>query len=96
MADNPDDTVGPWVFTGYDKSATVTLFKGIRDRLQGSAEVSTTPGVQVHRVHPSPFEMLRPSEKPWSQERAQSELSMTAEVKHFLGFVDNSQRGVVI
>jgi UDP-N-acetylglucosamine acyltransferase len=29
-------------------------------------------------------------------ERAQSELSMTAEVKHFLGFVDNSQRGVVI
>lgn len=29
-------------------------------------------------------------------ERAQSELSMTPEVKHFLGFVDNSQRGVVI
>jgi UDP-N-acetylglucosamine acyltransferase len=29
-------------------------------------------------------------------ERAQSELSMTPEVKYFLGFVDNSQRGVVI
>jgi UDP-N-acetylglucosamine acyltransferase len=29
-------------------------------------------------------------------ERAQSELSMTPEVKHFLGFVDASQRGVVI
>lgn len=29
-------------------------------------------------------------------ERAQSELTMTPEVKHFLGFVDNSQRGVVI
>ena len=29
-------------------------------------------------------------------ERAQSELSLTPEVKHFLGFVDNSQRGVVI
>jgi UDP-N-acetylglucosamine acyltransferase len=29
-------------------------------------------------------------------ERAQSELSMTPEVKHFLGFVDTSQRGVVI
>ncbi|MDQ4079462.1 MAG: acyl-ACP--UDP-N-acetylglucosamine O-acyltransferase [Gemmatimonadota bacterium] len=29
-------------------------------------------------------------------ERAQSELTMTTEVKHFLGFVDNSQRGVVI
>ena len=28
--------------------------------------------------------------------RAQSELSLTPEVKHFLGFVDNSQRGVVI
>ena len=29
-------------------------------------------------------------------ERAQSELTMTPEVKHFLGFVDASQRGVVI
>jgi UDP-N-acetylglucosamine acyltransferase len=29
-------------------------------------------------------------------ERAQSELTITPEVKHFLGFVDNSQRGVVI
>ncbi len=72
MADSPVDTVGNWVFV-EDEDETVTIFDGVRDRLEGAAAVTTAPGVQLRRGVPSMFEMLRPSPPAWSPDEARAE-----------------------
>lgn len=75
LADAPDDTLGPWVFND-DPAATVTLFKGIRDRLGPGVSVETAPGVQLRRVFPSPFDAFTGGPpKAWTPEQAAAEFA---------------------
>lgn len=56
LADAARDTIGPWVFD-HDNGETVTVLAGIRERLQGAAEVSHKPGVSIEqRLNPSFFD----------------------------------------
>lgn len=58
LADAARDTIGPWVFD-HDNGETVTVLAGIRERLQGAAEVSHTPGVSIEqRLNPSFFDEI--------------------------------------
>ncbi len=55
MADSPRDTLGPWVFD-YDLDETVTVLAGLRDRLDGQAQVDHAPGIPLdERRFPSMF-----------------------------------------
>jgi len=58
LADSQRDTLGPWVFD-YDLDETVTVLKGLQDRLGGTTEVRYAPGVRpAQRVFPSMFDMF--------------------------------------
>lgn len=72
MADSPIDTVGPWSFA--DKpDETVTLFKGVKARLEGVAEVATAPGLQLRRGTTSMFAAMRPMPRRWDAATAEAE-----------------------
>ncbi len=65
LADLPGDMVISLAFP-QETANTVTIFKGVRDRLSGIAAVETTPGVQLSRLNPSPVTMMLGAVKRWS------------------------------
>jgi beta-glucosidase len=79
MADSPTDTALSLAFP-QDAARTVTIFKGVRDRLNGSATVETTPGVQISRVIPSPLAMLSGASPKWSATQAADELQKAVDL----------------
>jgi beta-glucosidase len=73
VADSPTDTTISLAFP-QDAARTITIFKGVQNRLAGIATVETAPGVQITRIVPSPLDVLiRPAAK-WSVEQAGAEL----------------------
>jgi len=79
MADSPTDTTLSLAFP-QDAARTVTIFKGVRDRLSGSATVETTPGVQISRVIPSPLAMLSGASPKWTATQAADELQKAVDL----------------
>lgn len=69
LADSIADTLGPWVFVP-DKAETITVARGIRERLDGIASVETAPGVQLLRAFPSGLEAFGGKVTPWSAQEA--------------------------
>ena len=57
MADSAQNTTLSLAFP-QDAANAVTIFKGVQERLKGTAEVTTAPGVQLGRLNPSPLAML--------------------------------------
>ena len=73
LADAAGDTTLSLAFP-QDAAKAVTVFKGIRERLDGLATVETAPGVQIARRYPSPITMMLGMAKPWSAEQVAAEL----------------------
>lgn len=71
LADSVADTLGPWVFVP-DKAETVTVARGITERLAGLATVALQPGVQLLRAIPSGLEAFGPKAKPWTPDEAEA------------------------
>ena len=69
LADSIADTLGPWVFVP-DKAETITVARGIAERLAGLASVDVAPGVQLLRAFPSGLEAFGGKVTPWSAEAA--------------------------
>ena len=63
-----------------DAAKAVTVFKGIRDRLDGIASVETTPGVQIARLYPSPITMMLGMDKRWTADQAAAELQKAVDL----------------
>ncbi len=79
MADSPIDTVGPWSFA--DKpDETITIFKGLKARLDGLAQVETAPGVQLRRGTTSMFAAMRPMPRRWDAATAEAEYARALEL----------------
>lgn len=79
MADSPVDTVGPWSFA--DKpDETVTIFKGLKAKLEGAAQVETAPGVQLRRGTTSMFAAMRPMPRRWDAAMAEAEYARALEL----------------
>lgn len=58
LANEPRDTLGPWVFA-HEIGATTTILAGIRDRAGDAVRVDHAPGVVLPpRLVPSPFDQL--------------------------------------
>ncbi|MBP6580171.1 MAG: glycoside hydrolase family 3 C-terminal domain-containing protein [Sphingorhabdus sp.] len=77
MADSPGDTTVSLAFSQKD---AVTIFKGVRERLKGVAEVETLPGVQLRRLNPSPLDgLIRPAPR-WTAEQADAEILKAVEL----------------
>jgi beta-glucosidase len=79
MADSATDTALSLAFP-QDAARTVTIFKGVRDRLTGSATVETTPGVQISRIIPSPLAALSRPSPAWSATQAADELQKSVDL----------------
>lgn len=69
LADSVADTLGPWVFVP-DKAETITVARGISERLAGQSHVSVEPGVQLRRAIPSGLEAFGPPQRSWTTEEA--------------------------
>ncbi|WP_156256889.1 glycoside hydrolase family 3 N-terminal domain-containing protein [Sandarakinorhabdus oryzae] len=69
LADSIADTLGPWVFVP-DKAETITVARGISERLAGLAQVDTAAGVQLLRAFPSGLEAFGGKVTPWSADDA--------------------------
>ena len=77
MADAPGDTTVSLAFSQKD---AITIFKGVRERLEGIATVETTPGVQLTRLNPSPLDgLMRPGPR-WTPEEAAAEIGKAVEL----------------
>ncbi|GAW40959.1 Periplasmic beta-glucosidase precursor [Brevundimonas sp. SH203] len=72
MSDSLVDTVGPWSFADRPED-TITLFKGLKAKLEGVAQVETAPGVQLRRGTTSMFAIMRPMPPRWDAARAEAE-----------------------
>jgi beta-glucosidase len=58
LADSARDTLGPWVFD-HDLAETVSVLKGITDKVGGDMQVAYSPGVtMIPRLNPSFFDAL--------------------------------------
>ena len=73
MADSPKDTTLSLAFP-QDAAKAMTVFKGVRERLSGTATVETAPGVQLARLNPSPLVMLLGPVPRWTATQAADEL----------------------
>ncbi len=71
LADSVADTLGPWVFVP-DKAETVTVARGIAERLAGVAEVTVEPGVQLRRAIASGLEAFGPPQRAWTDAEAEA------------------------
>jgi beta-glucosidase len=79
LADSPVDTTLSLAFP-QDAASTVTVFKGVRERLNGLAKVETAPGIQLSRLIPSPLAMLTGASPKWSSAQAADELQKAVDL----------------
>jgi beta-glucosidase len=79
MADSAKDTTISLAFP-QDAAQTVTIFKGIRDRLEGIATVETVPGVQLWRLNPSPLAGLLGPQPHWTTAQAADEIQKAVDL----------------
>jgi beta-glucosidase len=91
LADSQLDTLGPWDFQ-FDLQETVSVFRGLREKLGTDAAVSYAPGVQIKRKFPSLFDAithLKP-EPEWTADQAQREMTKA------VALVKSSDLGVLV
>jgi beta-glucosidase len=81
LADSVADTLGPWVFVP-DKAETVTVGRGISERLAGLATVDVQAGVQLLRAIPSGLEAFGPKAKPWPMAEAEARFEAAVAAAH--------------
>lgn len=79
LADSPIDTVGPWSFADKPED-TVTVFKGLKAKLAGAAQVETAPGIQLRRGTASMFSAMRPMPPRWDAARVEAEYARALEL----------------
>jgi beta-glucosidase len=79
MADSAKDTTISLAFP-QDAAQTITIFKGIRDRLEGMATVETVPGVQLWRLNPSPLAGLLGPVPHWTAAQAADEIQKAVDL----------------
>jgi beta-glucosidase len=81
LADSQRDVLGSWVFQ-QDLQETVSVLRGLRDKLGSQAILSYAPGVQIRRVFPSFFdELLHTSPPPdWTPAQAKEEMAKALEL----------------
>ncbi|MFC5373650.1 beta-glucosidase BglX [Brevundimonas faecalis] len=79
MADSPLDTVGPWSFADRPED-TVTIFKGVKAKLEGAAQVESAPGLQLRRGTTSMFAIMRPMPPRWDAAKAEAEYARALEL----------------
>jgi beta-glucosidase len=74
LADSRQDTLGSWSFA-MDIDETSTVLAGLKTKLGTGTQVEFTPGVQINRNLPSPFDMmLKEKHAPaWSETQAANE-----------------------
>ncbi|HKG22889.1 MAG TPA: beta-glucosidase BglX, partial [Blastocatellia bacterium] len=60
LADSQRDTLGSWSFAG-DAAETVTVLRGIRDKVGRAVKVEHARGGEIRRGYPSIFDALFPS-----------------------------------
>ncbi|KMS51676.1 glycoside hydrolase [Novosphingobium barchaimii LL02] len=79
MADSPKDMT---ISLAYPEQAanTVSVFKGVSERLQGTATVETTPGVQLFRLNEGPLAGLIKPPARWSQQQAAAEIQKAVDL----------------
>ena len=80
LGDSRQNIVGPWV-DGWD----ITRVKSLKQALEESGKfrsVTYTPGVQISRLYPSPFDrkMIEKPQAPWTQEQSDQEFQHALEV----------------
>jgi beta-glucosidase len=76
LADSQIDMLGSWVFQ-QDLKETVSVLKGIQDKLGPGAIIRFAPGVQISRKFPSFFDEIFHLEPPrtWTEAEAKDEIS---------------------
>ena len=73
LADSKRDMRGAWSLADDGKSA-VTVLEGIRAKVEAGVKVEFAQGVDIGRVHPSPFAILSgPRTRAWSETRKREE-----------------------
>ena len=79
LADAAGDTTLSLAFP-QDAAKAITVFKGIRERLDGAATVETAPGVQIARLYPSPITMMLGMAKRWTADQSAAELKKAVDL----------------
>jgi len=81
LADSQVDTLGSWAFQD-DLAETVTVLAGLRKKAGSRAEVTFTPGVEISRKFPSPFDQIfgAKARTPWTPEQAEAELKKAVDL----------------
>ncbi|HEY7615203.1 MAG TPA: glycoside hydrolase family 3 C-terminal domain-containing protein, partial [Terriglobales bacterium] len=76
LADSAKDTLGSWTLR-EDLNETVTVLKGLRNKLGSEVEVSYGPGVQISRKFPSFFDEIQQlkASPSWTPEEARTEFA---------------------
>jgi beta-glucosidase len=59
---------------------TISVFKGVSDRLQGIADVETAPGVQLYRLNEGPLAGLMHPPKRWTVDEAAAEIQKAVDM----------------
>ena len=81
LADSQVDTLGSWAFND-DLAETVTVLAGLRRKVGAQAQVNFTPGVEISRKFPSPFDQIFPAKPrtPWTADQAESEVKKAVDL----------------
>jgi beta-glucosidase len=79
MADSTKDTTISLAFP-QDAANSVTVFKGIRERLNGIANAETVPGVQIWRLNQGPLAGLLGPVPHWTAAQAADELQKAVDL----------------
>ncbi len=76
LADSQLDTLGSWAFQ-QNLDETVTVLKGLRNKLGSDVQIGFAPGVQISRKFPSFFDQIfRRAQAPaWTPEQAKDEMT---------------------
>jgi beta-glucosidase len=81
LADAARDTLGPWALDA-DVSETVTVVRGLREKLGDAAVVTSEPGVQIARKFPSFFDAIMKISAPpqWTAEQARERMKAAVDL----------------
>lgn len=87
LADSKRDMRGPWSIADDVKSA-VTVLEGIRAKVGPRVKVEFAQGVDIARVHPSPFAILTgPRPAAWSEAQKREEFEKAVSLARSSDFV---------
>jgi beta-glucosidase len=81
LADSQRDTLGSWSFQ-QDLNETVTVLRGLRNKLGSQVDISYAQGAQISRKFPSFFDEIfhLKAEPAWTPEDAKSEMAKAVDL----------------